>query len=129
MEPAGGRVSSCQRRRALARLPALPPERSWAGKPAGPEVAARHLGLQEDGKCRAHLHESEEATDERGSSVNRLPQNGGQPPVRYSPLRLPGFDVTWAGPHPFLEGGFAFGSEDGRLLLTDAAGLARYSPV
>ena len=60
--------------------------------------------------------------------MNRLPPNGNSPPPLYTALRLPDFDVTWAGPHQFLQG-FSFGSEDGRLLRTDEAGRVTDEPA
>ncbi len=42
--------------------------------------------------------------------------------ARYTPARPEGFEVSWVGPNPFLEG-FCYGSEDGYLLFTDEAGF------
>lgn len=59
--------------------------------------------------------------------MNRLPPNAPQPAL-YAALRLPNFDASWAGPNP-LGPGFCFGSEDGRLLYTDEAGLPLGTPT
>jgi hypothetical protein len=40
---------------------------------------------------------------------------------------LEGFEVCWAGPHPYKQG-FCFGSDDGRLLETDENGLPPLPP-
>jgi len=55
-----------------------------------------------------------------------LPRDGngaGVPFLRKRFDGIEGFDVCWAGSHPF-EPGFCFGSTDGRLLLTDETGQA-----
>jgi hypothetical protein len=54
--------------------------------------------------------------------MNRLPPNGSASPSLFTPIRFKDFAVSWAGPNP-LGPGFAFGSEDGRVLLTDEAGV------
>jgi hypothetical protein len=54
------------------------------------------------------------------------PQKNGNSPVApalFTTLSLPGFEVCWAGENPRAEG-FAFGSEDGRLLFMTESGLA-----
>ena len=56
--------------------------------------------------------------------------NGGvsRPPV--DEIVVPGFDISWAGDRPWpWTPGYCFGSEDGRILFTDADGVgadARY---
>src|SRR5262245_20409897 len=54
--------------------------------------------------------------------MNRLPPNGGPSRPLFTPIRFKDFDVSWAGPNPFGPG-FAFGSEDGKVLMADEAGL------
>jgi hypothetical protein len=54
--------------------------------------------------------------------MNRLPPNGSMSRPLYTPIQFKDFEVSWAGPNP-LGPGFAFGSEDGRVLMTDETGV------
>jgi len=53
-----------------------------------------------------------------------LARKGMRDPI--SSLRFDAFEVTWGGPSP--TGGFCFGSEDGRVLFTDADGDSPSKP-
>jgi hypothetical protein len=55
------------------------------------------------------------------STFQTAPGNSAFSAIRFDDT--PGFEVSWAGSHPFLAG-FCFGSEDGRLLFTDESGTA-----
>jgi hypothetical protein len=48
------------------------------------------------------------------------PINSRRPPDHF-PIRIEGFEPSWAGPHPF-DDGFCFGSEDGQVVFTDENG-------
>jgi len=51
--------------------------------------------------------------------MNPLPENDGSSIVPFAHIGFPdGFEVCWAGKHPFQDG-FCFGSLDGRILFTD----------
>lgn len=55
--------------------------------------------------------------------MNSFTENGDASIVPFAPIRFPeGFEVCWAGPHPF-QTGFCFGSLDGRILFTDEEGV------
>lgn len=55
--------------------------------------------------------------------MNSFAENGESFIAPFTPLRFPeGFEVCWAGPHPFQRG-FCFGSLDGRILFTDEEGV------
>ena len=59
--------------------------------------------------------------------MRRHPSDGDPSRPQLSPIQFKDFDVSWAGPHP-LGPGFAFGSEDGRVLMTDEAGVPLREP-
>jgi hypothetical protein len=52
--------------------------------------------------------------------MNTPSPNGG-PATLFRSIQIKDFDVSWAGPDPFGPG-YAFGSEDGRIVFTDRAG-------
>jgi hypothetical protein len=55
--------------------------------------------------------------------MNSFADNGESLIAPFKPLRFPeGFEVCWAGPHPFQRG-FCFGSLEGRILFTDEEGV------
>jgi hypothetical protein len=55
--------------------------------------------------------------------MNTFAENGDRFIVPFTRIGFPeGFEVCWAGPHPF-EQGFCFGSLDGRILFTDEEGV------
>ncbi len=60
--------------------------------------------------------------------MNGVPGNGAAVSPYYTSIRLEGFPVTWAGENPFRPG-FFFGSEDGRILLTDEEGKILLGPM
>jgi hypothetical protein len=64
--------------------------------------------------------------------MSEFPRNGGSQLLRFVRLRLPNFDISWAGPNP-VEAGFCFGSEDGKIVHVNEEGQpltmeARVSP-
>jgi hypothetical protein len=61
--------------------------------------------------------------------MNPLPENDGSSIVPFAHIGFPdGFEVCWAGKHPFQDG-FCFGSLDGRILFTDELGAPLMPPV
>lgn len=56
--------------------------------------------------------------------MNSFVENGNISSVPYLPIELPeGFEVCWAGSHPFRKG-LCFGSLDGKILFTDEEGVS-----
>jgi hypothetical protein len=54
--------------------------------------------------------------------------NGAEQPVLFKSIAIEGFDVTWAGENP-LGSGFAYGSDDGRMIVADETGDPRTKPM
>lgn len=59
--------------------------------------------------------------------MTSIPANSNGERALLVPIRFEGFDVSWAGASPYPDL-FAFGSEDGRILFADAAGIVRQQP-
>ncbi len=60
--------------------------------------------------------------------MNGPPENGAAASPYYKSIQLEAFPVTWVGENPFRPG-FFFGSEDGRILLTDEDGKTLLGPM
>lgn len=60
--------------------------------------------------------------------MNSFVDNGDAFIVPFAPIRFPeGFEVCWAGPHPF-QMGLCFGSLDGKILFADEGGVPLRPP-
>src|SRR5260370_18291897 len=60
--------------------------------------------------------------------MNRNPPNGRELPPFSDDLRKLGFEPSWVGPSP-AAGDFCLGSEDGKLLFTNEAGMPNGPPI
>src|SRR5207302_10296307 len=83
--------------------------------------------FHEDGRGEGAHHAGSEAPHEGTSRMSPIQSTRTDHNVEVSEIRIPGFEISWAGQDPWNRG-FCFGSEDGRIKFTKVDSLAGQGP-